>query len=982
MRNSKKLLVVICVLALLTVSFVFAAFAAEAGTVEELNALIATAEAENDANAKYTATLAVAEYLNTRKISTTEAGYDEAVANAHKLSVDAAVLLLNKVDVNGVTADNAYDGMLKADELLGCFELSDDVAGYADAKVKYDAALERTVGLLLDKCDAKVEENLKTAENHAAISKVRNVLDKCTPYAEAGLSAELTERFATLDAAQRNAVAKNFVLLDASNRISNYDLPVYLVETWEKASLGYATTIKSTVDWSVDNKGIANQLGVQKETNGNRYFVHRYLEKAAPAASYAQVTLSKLGVTDAVITTGIVFEFDITTFGDFPEKGMHIETGSVESAYFPPPYFYINSEGDICKNDKNTVVLKGAIVPGQWTHITLVLDPETYFYQLYVEGQFVAEYDAKHQNGIKYDYSKVAFRISGDPSTYGEIAVDNITVYGGDSYRIHDRLETMTDDEKFSFYVDYLVDENNLVAERSLAYDVAKPLLDNYWVVDENGVGSYTEAALASPELKAAVDTYLAFDIETFLDEVKLRNLDGYINLVKNLESISRETSTAAQRKSIIADIAAYLEKNGELINRELDSNNDGVSDFHTYDAIVSKISREATYDANALDFIRYIERFEAAQTLTAKQRNYNKAVELAENDGIDIAFIFDEDHPDRSKFTALLNAYDVYRNADKVIYVLTKDNNSKKIVQCINKINIYTTEEEWVANRAFMEEYLMLLRDIVVGVGVDGEPLYDPEYAGIDEALAFYHESYAFFYALLQEEHIAYISELLGLVQQTDAYIEKMGLIALAENYVLVQDINYEDARILELLNYLDTAKAELELREADYASLLKQNAVYFKNLVERMRTAQTYDEQVKYLNEAYLLYFYIDVTVEGTNRAVEIFDEYKLNLDRIAESSVKFLEAVALYKACETEDEKYAALVECYYNAQFVEMSYEGAEEAMAEYLAAYNAYMGYVEAVNAEITVSANAVGSLRANCGITNVIAIIIKKLFGN
>ena len=60
---------------------------------------------------------------------------------------------------------------------------------------------------------------------------------------------------------------------------------------------------------------------------------------------------------------------------------------------------------------------------------------------------------------------------------------------------------------------------------------------------------------------------------------------------------------------------------------------------------------------------------------------------------------------------------------------------------------------------------------------------------------------------------------------------------------------------------------------------------------------------------------------------------------------------------------------------------MSYDGAEEAMAEYLAAYNAYMNYAESVNAEITHTANAVGSLRANCGITNVIAIIIKKLFG-
>jgi hypothetical protein len=200
-------------------------------------------------------------------------------------------------------------------------------------------------------------------------------------------------------------------------------------------------------------------------------------------------------------------------------------------------------------------------------------------------------------------------------------------------------------------------------------------------------------------------------------------------------------------------------------------------------------------------------------------------------------------------------------------------------------------------------------------------------------------------------------------------------------EKYVAVNDIDFNDLRIIDLLNDLDTCKAELQLRKEDYAKILRQNAVYFTNLVERMRTAQTYNEQREYFEQAYELYFNIDITVEGAARAVDIFDEYKINLDRIAESSVRFIETVALYRTCETEDEKYAALVDCYYNAQFVEMSYDGAEEAMAEYLAAYEAYMSYANAVNEDITVTANAVGSVRANCGITNVIAIIIKKLFG-
>ena len=51
------------------------------------------------------------------------------------------------------------------------------------------------------------------------------------------------------------------------------------------------------------------------------------------------------------------------------------------------------------------------------------------------------------------------------------------------------------------------------------------------------------------------------------------------------------------------------------------------------------------------------------------------------------------------------------------------------------------------------------------------------------------------------------------------------------------------------------------------------------------------------------------------------------------------------------------------------------------MNTYKAAYDAYMGYAEAVNTEVVASGNVVGSLRTNCGITEVIAIIIKKVFG-
>ena len=88
-----------------------------------------------------------------------------------------------------------------------------------------------------------------------------------------------------------------------------------------------------------------------------------------------------------------------------------------------------------------------------------------------------------------------------------------------------------------------------------------------------------------------------------------------------------------------------------------------------------------------------------------------------------------------------------------------------------------------------------------------------------------------------------------------------------------------------------------------------------------------------------------------------------------------------MAIYRACETADEQYAALVDCYYNAQFAELSYDGVAEAMADYQAAYDAYIKYAEAVNEDLVAAGHAVGSFRANCGVVTIIAIIVKKIFG-
>ena len=125
MRNFKKLLVVICVFALLTVGCVFAAIAADEneGTVEDLNKLITTAENASDAAGKYSAILKVAEYLSTKKIDSSSEGYDAAIAAAYKVTVAGADAYVAVVESDSATAAGIYDGMVRIGKLLGLFEL-------------------------------------------------------------------------------------------------------------------------------------------------------------------------------------------------------------------------------------------------------------------------------------------------------------------------------------------------------------------------------------------------------------------------------------------------------------------------------------------------------------------------------------------------------------------------------------------------------------------------------------------------------------------------------------------------------------------------------------------------------------------------------------------------------------------------------------------------------------------------------------------
>ena len=1010
MRNLKKILIVICVLALLTVGCVVLALAndgeenANVGTVAELSKLITAAETSTDVASKREEILGIYEYLTNKVMDENEEGYDDCILRINAVCVEAAEVYLYSipadVEANGVNVEEVVDNFMYADELLRLFDIPDGTAGFSAVKVKYDTELVKVANALVKDIGTEIanQENPKTAANKIKLNKAGRIMAYCTPFGEEDILTDIQTKYLECVEAHEIAVAKNLDKLDRQNTPDAYDLPLYYSEDFENKATGYGTG--SLTGWSyVSNGAAANRVGVLQEKNGNKYYIHEYREKENPQGSFIQRGLSGYNTEN-----GLVFEFSIAIFSEVPKEGIIVETGSYNGA-FPPPYLCINGNGDICKNDKKTVVLENALVKGGWLDIIIALDPQTFNYSLYVEGQYITTYTAKFDNGTTFDHSRVAFRLSGGPSTQGDVAYDNFKIYSGSSYRDLNRMKNMNEHEQFVYFVESFASDATPILARNTAYQMATKLLPNYCVINEEFGGyEYTDLIKEGGEpaeddeealteemkasLRAAVDTYMSFDIESLLNAAKLENLSRYVALIKELQNMGRSPDNVTKRENKITEISDFLKGVTGLIDLEADLRTvngeavpNEVSDYLEYTNLCTTLTKHTEYDKRSSQFVSYMNRFNSATTLAATERYYGFAQDLIREGYIDLDLIQNPDTPYRENFSDLIAAYDIYVNSHKKVDRVSKESNSKKIVQCIDKISKYRTEEQWEANAQEMNEYLNIIKDIVLGRDSEGNILYDDTMDGVDEAVRFFNRAYGYFYAKLQREHIAYIGDILDRISATNDYVEKIGLIALIDRYVDTNDIDFEDAEIKVLLDNLDTCKSELELRSEDYSKVLEQNSGYFVNYVEKMRTANTYADQVANFEAAALLYFSLDTTVEGTLAAIEVYDEYKIKLETIKESSVKFLEAVSIYNACETAEDKYAALVECCYNAQYAELTYEGVAESMAEYKAAYDAYVGYANSVNADMVSTANAVGSFRVNSGITTIIAIIIKKIFG-
>ena len=1030
MKNFRKALVALCLVAVLLVGAIFTVIATTdtpeyAGTMEELTELVADVETEAGAqNVNYTrlkeALKKVSDYLADTPVNPVVDGYDEAMAKVYSAAVSYAGYHIKFTD--SAEVDDKAEGLASAEEVLAFFP---DIDTAADDYVAYAERAKVVAAELVD-CYMTLATNASdVADAYANLTSAKALIDKyaltyavdaydaavlkaaATGYAGAALTqgadglwntadagsrinplvaflaanplntelegaAELQTNVNNLKATLLEKIAENLAALDEPNSLVVYDIPFELTEDFSDFNAGDKITGVINKFNAPDIKNAQSSFVIEEDSTGNKYMAMKAVG-APNAGSYISYSFFKMGGKPT--QEGFIIEFKAKANAEHADGWINVEPGGYGSGdrFTPTNYFKVNTaDGTLTpgSNDTSGTTVPSVLTADEWTHFMVWFNPADFTLSLYCNGQLVSSFSAKH-NGKTFDYADntgQGFRLT----IYGEDAtvyVDDIHIYIGSRYRNLNKLTDMNDEERFIYYVNYAASSADPVS-RQIAYDRAGELLGKYYAG-----GEYLTD---NDEVIAAVDKYNnEIDPEEIASLVADSNRDTFISMVEELDELPRTAANLVERRTVHDEIVSFLTENSGKITE--DDNFQAAK--RNFDDLVSEVSIDTSIES----FNLYMQRFNMIDALTGKQKYLSKAKALVEDAHYPLD---DEVYEDLKKlvdsngelvFPDFVAYYEDYYAALETVASMELDEESRKIVACVGFIEVYKTEAEWIENYDFMNRYIVILRETVRL----GE--YNPDFPGVKEALKTLAPIEEWFYARLQDQHQNELRRTIDQIAANDSYIVKMGLCSYVERYLNENDIDETYGEIPLLIVEFKTHQEELTYREMDYAELLVQNSYYFKSLVDTMVLSDTYADIKYYYDMAYSYYFFIDASVEGVQERIDIFDSYTVIVDLAENSSRAFKEkAVALevIYADEnaTDEDIYYALVACYEHLANIETDIEGVADAVEVYAPIADEYLAEIGENNGELYAAISMMGSLRAGSGVSPIISVAMKFIF--
>ncbi len=1050
MKNAKRIGIALLVVALLVTAVVFSSVAADGsaytGTLTDFNALVDAVPADGTSAERETALTAVTNYLTASPVDPATEGYDAVVAKMKTKMAELASIYVGE-SAASTGADAKATIMTKAEKWAAlAYETDEEKA--TDAAVLLYAGIhtENLAAAQLYYNDVAADDldipNV-TGEGNTAAALAATAVKKLKSYVEShafdASDAAYTAFKANCDALiARAAAAKEARYQDLlfNANLDEYGLGVAVNYNFEAGS---GTPSVSSPSGTVGGVTVTNTVATEYEVIGvdaqgneikNGY---RTLRWNGAVSSYFNLSYG-------AATSGMVIEFDITTFDKLPSKGIGFQP------YAGSSWMGITASGDFYgyqNASDSTPKVVGAIVPGEWSRVTYVYKPNDRAHcELYLDYVFLGYVHGDYGNK---GTTASALRMGNTASTSGSFSIDNVKCTRGTAIRAEDYLDGMNNAQLFMYYSAYMQKEAIAVPNRITAYTTALKLVGEYVELDSetnepvlDADGELIFKALPSnlgvsvDELKAAARGYFDFDATTIIDSYKRLNLETLREMVDKLVAYVPKPTSASitERNNQLTAISNFILLNTDYIHDD-SAELAPKPDYNYCMTAIGDVTARVATDTSIYNFINAMTAFRNATSIKMLTAKYDEASALLAG-GVDVGLRFE------NGYESFKELYEVdYANAEAKIEASRNAANSKKFVDAVNFVlEAYPTTVDWKLYQIVRAEADWTAADInklnakygasVVAPAVEwnastiaklNEELeYDLLAGWTDEKIAANNASYEYlfgyanmimgfsnngidesytgyvdaaekisafldhYYVALQSGHADVIREQLDLFEQSNAFIEKQGILAYIERYMNENSVDLTNAEIVDLMLRFNTYKDELPPQEEGYAELLAQNTVYFINLSKQFGSAITYAEKRDLYDRATPYYYAMNVGTPEAQAAVALYDALTLELEIVEDASAGLIEAIMLLPTALDADTYFGYLVDAALCFELADASIEGVPEAIEAYTAVRDAYNLKVNTDNAQLKECGDALGSLRANCGLSAIISVIIAKLY--
>ncbi|MBE6634951.1 MAG: hypothetical protein E7617_01950 [Ruminococcaceae bacterium] len=623
----------------------------------------------------------------------------------------------------------------------------------------------------------------------------------------------------------------------------------------------------------------------------------------------------------------------------------------------------------------------------EWEHISVSYDAETMLTTVYVgkdERKPVYEIkaidQAENYNMAYVNVYPLQFRM-GCQSTTGRVGIDNMLAYQGTTIHDPEHLTKMTDDEKFIYSsIDTLGNNEMSATNRLQAYnEIERNIISNYYDMAA-GKNLFPRENPNYADLVKSIEIFLEYYnnskpegesrgvYDLLIDAVKTENVLAFQGLVNNVGSVERTFANSSEIITKINLADNFVTKSGEYI--------DFTSAVYLQaNASLMQYKDNYNRDMASQQFITYMNVFkssyEGGASAARLQAHYDVAAAIRDS----ISNPADLKGSDKTNLSNAINRFDGgigVVGAAELIRLKTFEHNSSRFVGMMSLLSS-TSNGDWANSDASARKLWELALDII------NENMYDPEYEGFRAAKSVFDSANAYFWDVLQKEHLDVIRGKLDAFNDPSAsYVYKAGICLFVENYINdnIKTIDVENKEIAAEIAKNQSYKAQLDTLKDDYKNLLLQNATKFINTMKYASEFNTYADLKPLYDEATEYYYAMDLVGEG-------MDDYVVKYEQIREYIIATERACELFLVAsgalenETDDDKiYGLLVQCYSCYDDLDATYSGIKEAKTVYNAACDEYISTSNAINAEIEDTVKLVGAVRGNWDIDSIVAFFV------